>query len=383
MGVCLGRLACDLQRCSHGWQCSIRFTDEPSHHPGRFVARASLSAEEHNTMGDSQSRPKRRDRLSLRQSETLMDCEVVRSLVVAGMMFTAIGCDGSRPALDEKIKTASATKSDRAIALPNEHRAWSRECRFGVSWPPRKPTDDLADSLLSGELSAFQLPGDSDTRTVRLRLTLRRSDNEADRQRWNKSLAFPAIPWMVHVKVWDKANKWLWPNLPYLLRAHGQERVDRYGGIDPEKDVDNDFAAVLIRQLPAQDKPSTSGNQPLVSAEWYPVGMPPVDRRSVVHVARSDEFRVHCSEEGRAGRLGIWLIYADFMGAPVPKQWPKAREYGGGILAYFEAEWSQDASEVSLKLQHLIPPASTGFDWEEWSTGPKALRKRLELTLPQ
>ena len=53
---------------------------------------------------------------------------------------------------------------------------------------------------------------------------------------------------MRYVRVWDKDNRWLWPNLPYLLRLHGTERVERYGGVDPGKGVDNDFAAVLMRK---------------------------------------------------------------------------------------------------------------------------------------
>ena len=54
---------------------------------------------------------------------------------------------------------------------------------------------------------------------------------------------------MKAVRVWDARNQWLWPNLAYLLKLSGLERVERYGGVDPEKGVDNDFSALLIRKI--------------------------------------------------------------------------------------------------------------------------------------
>ena len=48
-----------------------------------------------------------------------------------------------------------------------------------------------------------------------------------------RSWRFPQYDWMQYVRVWDADHRWLWPNLPYLLRLHGIERVERYGGIDP------------------------------------------------------------------------------------------------------------------------------------------------------
>ena len=82
---------------------------------------------------------------------------------------------------------------------------------------------------------------------ARLRIILSRPSDETGRQFWNSRLAFPEYDWMRYVRVWDTSHQWLWPNLAYLLRLHGLERVERYGGVDPGKGVDNDFAAVLIR----------------------------------------------------------------------------------------------------------------------------------------
>ena len=92
--------------------------------------------------------------------------------------------------------------------------------------------------------------------------------------------------------LWDVDEKWLWPNLPYLLRVRGQNRIERYGGVDPGKDEDNDFAAVLIRAYDATGEVEKAATKlaPLVSAEWYPVGVEDVDRQTIVHAARSDDF---------------------------------------------------------------------------------------------
>jgi hypothetical protein len=227
---------------------------------------------------------------------------------------------------------------------------------------------------------------------------------------------------MARVRVWDADRQWLWPNLPYLLRAHGEERVERYGGIDPGRGIDNDFAAVLIRPLEpessaaAESGPATSPVQvaptgsvrdgvnheskqrnnrrtfigcdlePLVSAEWYPVDADSRDGKTVVHTARSDDFRVRTlpdSSQPQSGRLGVWLIYADFLLAPPPRNWPEKGEWDGGILAYFDVDWQRSSNgEFGFEIEHRVPPTDTGFDWGAWSTGSSALEKNLELIQP-
>lgn len=183
---------------------------------------------------------------------------------------------------------------------------------------------------------------------------------------------------MRYVRVWDTDNRWLWPNLPYLLRLHGIERAERYGGIDSGKGVDNDFAAVLIRKFDAsgQNEEEITKRAPLVAAEWYPVGVSGMtNKQTIVHSAQSDEFTLHFGPaEGQAqGRATVWLIYADFMGARLPEAWPKAPEFAGGILAYFELQWDAKAgSGREISLQQLIPKRATGSDWEGWALRTRA-----------
>ena len=211
-----------------------------------------------------------------------------------------------------------------------------------------------------------------------LRIRLSRPSDDAGREFWNLRLAFPEYDWMRYVRVWDTDNRWLWPNLPYLLRLYGIERVDRYGGVDPAKGVDNDFAATLIRKFDGsgQIEDEATKRTPLVSAEWYPLGVSAgLDNQSIVHTAQSDEFVLHLGRpaEPPQGRAAVWLIYADFMGAKRPESWPKAPEFAGGILAYFEAEWDLKAKPGhQIALQQMVPKRSTGFEWERWASRTRA-----------
>jgi hypothetical protein len=264
---------------------------------------------------------------------------------------------------------------------------------FGIFWPPSELDRSLSESdepLLHGEVSV-RASATQPANSFSIFVTLQRPQSEAARVRWNEGLAFPEYSWMSKVRVWDRQDKWLWPNLSYLLRAHGQERIQRYGGVDPGKGIDNDFAAILIRPLESGSSESDelqhlSPTRPLVSAEWYSVDLKDIDRRSVVHVARSDQFHVKIPAVGgrcESGRLGVWLIYADFLGADVPRSWPRNDEYDGGILAYTQVAWIRNSDgEFEFELKHLVPPTDTGFDWAAWSTDDTALEKNLELTFP-
>lgn len=250
-----------------------------------------------------------------------------------------------------------------------------RALDFDVFWPPRDPAEPPASAgraLLNGRVTVRLTELQDMDKAMCIRIALNRPSDEAARKFWHSQLAFPQYDWMKSVRVWDVDHRWLWPNLPYLLRLIGRERIERYGGVDPVKRVDNDFAAVLIRKYDADGEKESEATRraPLVSAEWYPAGATTVDRFTVVHTAQSDEFTLHPGKAGesRQGRAGVWLVYADFMGAKVPGAWPKAPEYAGGILAFFEIKWeSKPDGTCKIDLRQTVPKRGTDFDWQEWA----------------
>lgn len=280
---------------------------------------------------------------------------LVLSLLVMTLQATLVGCEPAK-------KAAVAASLDRA------------SCGFPIYWPPKDPHDDpppATKPLLHGTLGVDTNQDDGNRTEIRLTVTLTRPSDERDRQFWNSELAFADISWMGEVRVWDAEKQWLWPNLPYLLRLFGRERVQRYGGMDPGKHVDNDFAAVLIRKYDVEGKiesPDTK-DAPLVSAEWHPEGAGETNLHSIVHTARSDVFRLHVGggEQPARGRIKVWLIYADFLRASPPRTWPKAREWAGGILAYFEIDWETSPGDVCRGAVHARrPEEGTGFPWAQW-----------------
>ena len=259
--------------------------------------------------------------------------------------------------------------------VPTAEGAEVQTVEFGVYWPPQNPaaaTVPKTRALLDGAMT-LQVQNLTATGWVAsIRIALSRPADDAGREFWNSRLAFPEYDWMSSVRVWDADHRWLWPNLAYLLRLHGKERVDRYGGVDPGKGVDNDFAAVLIRKYDGTgERESEETRQaPLVSAEWHAVGAVKVDRQTVVHTAQSDQFTLHLGMPGEEsnGRAGIWLIYADFLGASPPTGWPKEPEYAGGILAFFEVRWAKSAvRRPEIRIEQTAPRRATGFNWERWT----------------
>ncbi|MCA9148401.1 MAG: hypothetical protein KDA92_03835 [Planctomycetales bacterium] len=213
--------------------------------------------------------------------------------------------------------------------------------------------------------------------TLEIVVTITRPSSEVAREFWNSQLAFADVPWMDEVRVWDSASQWQWPNLPFLLRRHGQERIERYGGVDPGKLVDNDFAAVLIRSYDddGEVERSGAGNSPLVSAEWRGDIEVDNDIHTLVHVARSETFEVHIGMANgpQSGLLKLWIIYADFLGAWPPSTWPQEPEWAGGILTYGEIRWEKMPDELCRgSVRFLTPSTSTGFDWRKWSDDPRA-----------
>ncbi|WP_146394840.1 hypothetical protein [Planctomycetes bacterium CA13] len=170
---------------------------------------------------------------------------------------------------------------------------------------------------------------------------------------------------MSRVRTWDRNEKWLWPNLPYLLRANGIERQQRYGGVDPGKGVDNDFAAIVVK--PADASLATAE---LVTAEWHPPHGGFVDKRTIIHRAISDDLVWSIPDSRDHGTLNIWLIYADFLDYYPPPTWPIEAEFDGGILSYFTLEWRRldDGRIKIVQCENTAPPASTGVEWPEWIT---------------
>ena len=139
--------------------------------------------------------------------------------LMATLLLASTGCHREEP-------LAGAKELDHAT------------CDFAIYWPPADPEKASPQSLkplLKGTLALDAKAQPSGGTVVRLVVTLRRPSAEADRQHWNSVLAYDDIAWMSKVRVWDAEEKWLWPNLPYLLRLPGQERVERYGGMDQRR----------------------------------------------------------------------------------------------------------------------------------------------------
>jgi|GEM_PF-1249205 len=273
-------------------------------------------------------------------------------LLVVVLIATGCGTSIPAPQLDELSRTVKP---------------------FEVYWPPVDPESTVASArrpLLEGQLTVAVEPSTGAPTALRASATLVRPSSEADRLYWNKSLEFADINWMSEVRVWDVQQHWLWPNLPFMLRLPGQERVERYGGVDPGKHVDNDFAAVLIRMFDAAGEVESmeTKHAPLVSAEWHAVDSSRGNGQSIRHVARSDDFVVHFHGPNNPsrGKLKVWLIYADFLGYRPPPSWPRTPEYAGGILAYFEMDWEMAGGSLRAAVRHLKPTAATGFDWAAW-----------------
>jgi hypothetical protein len=268
---------------------------------------------------------------------------------------------------------------------------------FPVYWPPVDPAlkpGPKDGPLLHGQVK-LRIDDSLGGRLLRLQISLTRPSDVASREVWNSRLAFPEYDWMRYVRVWDTGHQWLWPNLPYLLRLHGQERVERYGGVDPGKGVDNDYAAVLIRKydvLGIRESADTK-EKPLVSAEWHPEDARTGNGQTLVHTALSDTFTLHAGSapDERQGQARVWLIYADFMGAKPPANWPSTPEYAGGILGFFKVHWMTKTTDTfDAYIVQTAPKAATGFDWERWTEYTKAapdtqrtakLMDRLELRL--
>ena len=225
---------------------------------------------------------------------------------------------------------------------------------------------------------------------MRILIELERSTSDEARLRWNKQLKFPEYLWMARLRVWDKDRQWLWPNVSCLLTAYGTERVERYGGVDPEKNVDNDFAGIVVRSYDDQGKElDESIDQPLISARWEPGSADPTIKeasiKSVVHSAKSDVLQISIanpqtstkeessdSNSATSGQIRVWLIYADFMYAEIPAAWPQEKEFSSGILSYFSVVWKKTGDKIEIQsVTCQVPPSATGIDWQAWCESGK------------
>ena len=268
---------------------------------------------------------------------------------------------------------------------------------FEVHWPPidplRKPANPQP-ALLEGQL--LVLPGRNDAGLdARVQIELTRPTSEEARLRWNKQLKFPEYLWMARLRVRDNDWKWLWPNVSCLLTAHGVDRVDRYGGIDPEKNIDNDFAGVVLRSYDGQgNELQETIDQPLLTARWGPGSADPSiknpSKKSVVHSAKSDVLQISLADsnfttknksqsKSSSGEIRIWLIYADFMYAEPPASWPKKMEFSGGILNYFSIDWKQIGDTIEIQsITCEVPPEDSRVDWQTWSESGKPLHLKSD-----
>jgi hypothetical protein len=266
-------------------------------------------------------------------------------------------------------KTGSTGKQNTPVNVDPP----AAELPFDVHWPLVDPgTEKAAETtaLLKGKVAIRTEAWDTTDPRMVIRLTLTRPDNEEHRRFWNSCLAYYEYQWMDNVRVWDRDRRWLYPNLPFLFQLHGVDRIDRYGGWDPGKDVDNDFGAVLLRKYDAtgrEEHPHTSCG-PLVSAAWHPVGHAGGDRYAVVHGAASDEFTLHLLENGAAGsgRVKLWFVYGDFMNHRVPDSWPDEPEFDGGTMAFFHIDWQYKLGKPFRPIISQQTPEHTGFDWPTW-----------------
>lgn len=268
---------------------------------------------------------------------------------------------------------------------------------FEVHWPPldpdRKPVRPQP-ALLEGQL--LVLPGRSEAGLdARVQIELTRPTSEEARLRWNEDLKFPEYLWMARLRVRDKDWKWLWPNVSCLLTAYGVERVERYGGVDPERNVDNDFAGVVLRSYDDRgNELDETLDQPLLTARWVPGSADPSIKnptiKSVVHSTKSDVLQIslagskHANQNkakssSASGEIRVWLIYADFMFAEPPPSWPKKNEFSGGILNYFSINWKQVGDKIEIQsVTSEVPPEDTRVDWQTWSESGKPLRLKSD-----
>ena len=279
----------------------------------------------------------------------------------AGILVSLLcGCSNSVPPVPPAI-TVDADHETFAFSRQSDNT----QTEFRIDWPPQVPGDATrirTPPLLNGTL-LLTAGTDSGKQKLNVRIELSRPRSESDRNRWNRALQFPEYDWMSRVRTWDRDKKWLWPNLPFLLRANGVPRHQRYGGVDPGKGVDNDFAGIVVKHSGINETESV-----LVAVDWHPPVGEPVDKRSIVPSAISDDLQLTLPDTVENGEVSVWLIYADFLNFQPPKSWPEEPEYDGGILSYFGVKWRRTTNgKIKITdVKNVVPPKSTGVNWKQW-----------------
>jgi len=178
------------------------------------------------------------------------------------------GCGPSQDESAEQPKTRKAPPGAAGNAAPETkpapfvpkpiHISAAGSVDFDINWPPRPPAPRKPSrgSLLTGQLL---VRGDTSRNTdpkMTVTLVLTRphaADADRDRESWNSETAFRQYKsWMPYARGRDaNGAEWLWPNLAYLFKSRGTDRVERYGGWDRGHKADNDFGGVLIRKYNA------------------------------------------------------------------------------------------------------------------------------------
>lgn len=147
-----------------------------------------------------------------------------RALVLA--LLTLIS--GCRDATSQKEVLLPAAKAD-----------------FFIFWPPQDASENTGSSvppLLQGEVWVTGETDAEGSSVLRIRMHLIRPSGEAERQFWNSQLSYADLDWMNEVRVWDKDNLWIWPNLPFLLRRPGSGLAETPGAATQVEDPINESA---------------------------------------------------------------------------------------------------------------------------------------------
>ncbi len=223
----------------------------------------------------------------------------------------------------------------------------------------------------------FDMP-DSDT--IRVRPRMKRPNSEKFRASWNSEM-MTTVPedWErdyftrnltrdEYYDLDDQTGVWFYPNLSEVLSATGP----RYGGYDPYKEVDNDFAAILIHHYGADGTLRTSASNPLISAKWHSVDVTNAGSYDNSHVAGSEQFLLTPNKCG--GYYVIAMMYADMMGfGSGPRCGPTAKDSNAAgqylVVVKMEYEKNPTVDGYNIKIKDIsVPDEFLSFDWDVWNS---------------